>query len=168
MKAGRNKGGSSKVEVPMAPMIDVVFQLLIFFMLTLKIIKPEGDFNINMPIGKAPATSDDINLPPFKVRLIANADGSLSNIQIGRLQLGNDSNAFLRLNAEVAKLVGGGAAANPYANELEIEVDSDYGLEYQYTLAAVSACTGYVSPQTNQVVRYVEKIKLAPPRRPGS
>ncbi len=36
----------------MTPMIDVVFQLLIFFMLTLKIIAPEGDFNINMPLGR--------------------------------------------------------------------------------------------------------------------
>ncbi|MCP4175481.1 MAG: biopolymer transporter ExbD, partial [Fuerstiella sp.] len=42
----RNEGGE-KIEVQMAPMIDVVFQLLIFFMLTLKIIEPEGNFDIN-------------------------------------------------------------------------------------------------------------------------
>ena len=44
----------SKVEIPMAPMIDIVFQLLIFFMLNLKIVAPEGNFNINLPkIGRA-------------------------------------------------------------------------------------------------------------------
>ena len=41
-----------KIEPQMAPMIDIVFQLLIFFMLTLKIVEPEGDFSINMPLGK--------------------------------------------------------------------------------------------------------------------
>ena len=35
----------------LTPLIDVVFLLLIFFLLTLKIIEPEGEFNINMPIG---------------------------------------------------------------------------------------------------------------------
>jgi len=43
-------GGLSKVDIPMAPMIDIVFQLLIFFMLNLKIVAPEGNFNVNMPI----------------------------------------------------------------------------------------------------------------------
>ena len=45
----RNQKTAEKIEPQMAPMIDVVFLLLIFFMLTLKIISPEGDFNINMP-----------------------------------------------------------------------------------------------------------------------
>ncbi len=44
---------NEKIEPQMAPMIDVVFQLLIFFMLTLKITSPEGDFNINMPLGQS-------------------------------------------------------------------------------------------------------------------
>ena len=45
----RNQKTAEKIEPQMAPMIDVVFLLLIFFMCTLKIISPEGDFNINMP-----------------------------------------------------------------------------------------------------------------------
>ena len=54
----RHKGEAEKIETQMAPMIDVVFQLLIFFMLTLKILAPEGDFNINMPIGQAQADEE--------------------------------------------------------------------------------------------------------------
>lgn len=37
----------------MTPMIDVVFQLLIFFMLTLKIVTQEWNFDIHMPLGEA-------------------------------------------------------------------------------------------------------------------
>jgi biopolymer transport protein ExbD len=48
----RNSGGnkSEKVEIPMTPMIDIVFQLLVFFIMTFKIVSQEGDFNIKMPL----------------------------------------------------------------------------------------------------------------------
>ena len=41
--------GQDKIELQMTPMIDIVFQLLIFFIMTFKIVAQEGDFNINMP-----------------------------------------------------------------------------------------------------------------------
>jgi len=83
--------GGAKVEVNMAAMIDVVFQLLIFFMLTLKILAPEGDFNINMPLG-APGTPDPTQTPPMdlKVTLQANEDGTLNQLFFGGRGLGND------------------------------------------------------------------------------
>ena len=36
-------------EIPMGPMIDMVFLLLIFFMVTAKPIQPEADINISLP-----------------------------------------------------------------------------------------------------------------------
>ena len=67
----------------MAPMIDVVFQLLMFFMLTLKIIEPEGSLAINMPRGRPEKSKSD--RPPMKqtVTLEANADGSLKSLSFG-------------------------------------------------------------------------------------
>jgi len=44
----RNRVTSGKIALDMTPMIDVVFQLLIFFMCTLKVIEPEGDFDISI------------------------------------------------------------------------------------------------------------------------
>ncbi|MEZ6121857.1 MAG: biopolymer transporter ExbD [Planctomycetaceae bacterium] len=52
MKLRNRNPGNAKIAVDMSAMIDVVFQLLIFFMLTLKIVEPEGDFDINMPLGQ--------------------------------------------------------------------------------------------------------------------
>ncbi len=161
----RSRVSATKIEAQMAPMIDVVFQLLIFFMLTLKIIPIEGDFNINMPLGKQATESPDVPIPPIKVRLTANADGTLAGVQFRQVSLGNDNLAFDRLNAEIGKLVG--RRDNPYLDELEVEIDADYNLHYRHVIAAVSASTGYVSPQTGQVIRYIEKVKFAPPRRPA-
>ena len=47
----RNVDGikDEKVEVQMTPMIDIVFQLLVFFIMTFKIVSLEGDFHVKMP-----------------------------------------------------------------------------------------------------------------------
>ena len=59
-----------KVEVQMTPMIDIVFQLLIFFIMTFKIVAQEGDFNIKMPLS-APSEG----LPEEEVRKLLKAAG---------------------------------------------------------------------------------------------
>ncbi|MFT5528125.1 MAG: biopolymer transport protein ExbD, partial [Pirellulaceae bacterium] len=51
MKVRNNKlGPDEEIELQMTPMIDIVFQLLVFFIMTFKIVAMEGDFNIKMPM----------------------------------------------------------------------------------------------------------------------
>lgn len=150
----------------MVPMIDVVFQLLIFFMLTLKILAPEGDFNINMPIGQAKA--DEVSEPQLdiKVRLSANEDGTLKQVALGSRLLGNDVRVFDRLNGEIVGMVGRDAAG--FSDEIEVEIDFDYALHYDFVIQAISACTGRIDPKTGEPITLVERIKFAKPRAPGS
>ncbi|MEK6237543.1 MAG: biopolymer transporter ExbD, partial [Planctomycetales bacterium] len=63
----RNQKDSEKVELQMTPMIDIVFQLLVFFVMTFKIVSQEGDFDIKMPLA-APSegTPDEDLYPPIK------------------------------------------------------------------------------------------------------
>ena len=143
------------------PMIDVTFQLLTFFMFTLRIVGPEGDFNINMPPPGAGAAKAEI-LPDIKVRLIATADGRLANLKLGDRQLGNDPKAFQRLNDEILKLVGGANAAR--SNDIEVEIDADHHLHFDNVVKAIGACTGRLGPDGKTIIRYVEKIKFAPPK----
>lgn len=64
---------SDKIAIDMTPMIDVVFQLITFFMLTLKTVITEGDFDIRMPLGaSAGAAPEDA---PTVLRLVMKADG---------------------------------------------------------------------------------------------
>ena len=54
-----------KIELQMTPMIDIVFLLLIFFVMTFKIVAAEGDFNIKMPLARPDSgTPDESLLPP--------------------------------------------------------------------------------------------------------
>lgn len=146
-------------------MIDIVFQLLIFFMLNLKIVAPEGNFNINLPISApANAAQPDISLPDIKVGLRSDRDGNLVALTLGGNNLGNDNAAFDRLNAEILKIIG--RPGNPLTKDVEVELDADFECQYKYVVKAISRCTGRFDPQTQQIARYVEKIKFAPPHKP--
>lgn len=157
---------AEKIEAQMTPMIDVVFQLLIFFMLTLKIVAPEGDFNINMPIGAPSETqTDEPLLPDIKVRLVAAPNGELASLQLNRRDLGRGEEAFQRLNGEILHILGN--PADPANDDIEVEIEADYHLNYRYTVQAIAAARGRINPKTGQLVSYIEKIKFAPPRRPA-
>jgi biopolymer transport protein ExbD len=158
-------------EVPMpkpdmTPMIDCVFQLMIFFMLTLKFVQAEGNFDINMPIGQSQGAADPL-AQDIKVRMIADPAGNLVSLQMGSRKLGNDERAFVQLNSEILRAIGG-TPGGPASKDTEVEIDADYNLHYSYVISAIGACTGRFDERTKQIVRYIEKIKFAPPRRPGN
>jgi biopolymer transport protein ExbD len=158
----RHTGGGlpDKVEQNMTPMIDVVFQLLAFFMFTLRISEVEGNFNIKMP---SAARSETItSTPPLKVRLAANADGSLAQILYNGKPLGLD---FAALRSQVVSLVGNDQAIK---DATEVELDSDYHLHYRYVIDAITHVSGYVTDDGQTTVKLVEKIKFLPPKRRGS
>ena len=166
MKFRNTKHEPAKTQADMTPMIDVVFQLLTFFMLTLRIVAPEGDFNINMPIGApSEAAADDPLIPDIKVRLIATEDGDLASLQLNRRDLGSGPEAFERLNLEILHILGN--PADPANDEIEVEIDADYQLDYRHTISAMAAARGRVDPTTGQIISYIEKIKFAPPNRPA-
>jgi biopolymer transport protein ExbD len=81
----------SKIDINMTPMIDVVFQLLTFFMLTLKSVVVEGDFNIRMPLGASAGAAEDNPIPPIIVKMTATPDGQLSGVLIGNKKVVDDA-----------------------------------------------------------------------------
>jgi|688.fasta_scaffold980311_1 biopolymer transport protein ExbD len=89
--AKRQSNLVSKIDINMTPMIDVVFQLLTFFMLTLKSVVVEGDFNIRMPLGASAGAAEDNPIPPIIVKMTATPDGQLSGVLIGNKKVVDDA-----------------------------------------------------------------------------
>ena len=85
-------------------------------------------------------------------------------LTLGSKNLGNDDLAFERLNKEILQIIG--RPGNPLTKDIEVEIDADYETQYKYVVKAISKCTGQLDPGSNQVARYVEKIKVAPPHKP--
>ncbi|HAP07541.1 MAG TPA: biopolymer transporter ExbD [Planctomycetaceae bacterium] len=163
----RNRVTTGKIALDMTPMIDVVFQLLIFFMCTLKVIEPEGDFDISMPLGAPSAsTVTDAELPPFKVRMEADGAGDLRALYFNGSNLGAGEQAFARLNSEVFRAITALQAIGKEQQEKqEVEIDPDYTLHYRYIINAIGACSGRLGPN-GVPVRYISRIKFAPRREP--
>ncbi len=158
--AKRESSLGDKVAVDMTPMIDVVFQLMSFFMCSLKVVAPEGDFDIRMPLGVAAAAApDDQQVPPVRVKLTAGVDGSLAGIAMN----GQPVADFEELRKRIIGLVGTDTGPNSLAERTEVELDCDYGLKYVNVVRAITAVSGKV--QDGQIVELIKKIKFTPPKR---
>lgn len=155
----RGKHSDDKVELQMTSMIDVVFLLLIFFILTFKIVELEGDFSIRMPLSDNSAGQMDDSDLPIKLRLRADSDGRLASIELNDNNLGRD---FATLRGSVLEIVGD--TAGPGSGEgPEVEIDTDYNLRYEHVVDAITAVSGY--KVGDEQVKLIQKIKFAPPRR---
>ena len=147
-----------KVAINMTPMIDVVFQLMIFFMLTLNIIAPEGDFDIRMPLSKsAGPPTDDLQLPPIRVRLAADPVGGLQGMTMN----GEPVAGFDDLQQRVAGIVEAAVASGGTAEDVELELDCDEELDYSHVVQAITAVSGRV--EDGRVIEMIKKISFAPP-----
>jgi biopolymer transport protein ExbD len=161
MRFRRHHRPNEKVELQMTPMIDIVFQLLIFFMLSFKISAQEGDFNVKMPrAAPSAARPDESVLPPLRLRLSADETGQLRNIQLNEQTFSD----FGALHQHIRGLIGD-AGGPGSVRDAEIEIDCDYQLRYASVIDAVSAVSGYVDADSN-VVKLIEKIKFTPPHNP--
>lgn len=155
----RGKHTDDRVELQMTSMIDVVFLLLIFFILTFKVVELEGDFGIRMPLSDQSSGQMDDSELPNKLRLRADNDGQLTAIVFNDADLGTD---FAALQSKVLEVVG--STAGPTAGDgPEVEIDTDYGLRYEYVVEAITRVSGI--KQDDEIVKLIQQIKFAPPRR---
>ncbi|NIL95842.1 MAG: biopolymer transporter ExbD [Planctomycetales bacterium] len=163
----RQKGKAENIELQMTPMIDIVFQLLVFFILTFKVVAQEADFNIRMP-AQATKSMSDVNPQVFKVRIIASSKGEMSDLQLDGNSLGTGSAAFKALREAVRKQIEDAGGPTAAAESMEVEFDCDYELRYDYVIRAMDAISGYRvgSGDNIQVRRLIEKVRFAQPRAP--
>jgi biopolymer transport protein ExbD len=153
----RASSGPDKVEQQMTPMIDIVFQLLTFFVMSFKIATQEGDFNVKMPLGGAPPDPNQVRRDPqsILVQLTALPDGQLREIRLNQRSLGT---SFPALRQQIADL-------HAPLEEVEVEFDCDYHLHYNNVINAISAVSGQITGE-GKTIRYVDKIKFTPTTAP--
>ncbi|MCA9217259.1 MAG: biopolymer transporter ExbD [Planctomycetales bacterium] len=146
-----------QIELQMTPMIDIVFQLLVFFIMSFKIVAQEGDFNVKMPLqGDSPTTPEIMPLA-MKLRLTADDEGKLTGIALNDVPF----TSFTDLHMHIRGLIGDESGPGSIRETAEIELDCDYQLAYTHVIEAVTAVSGYI--QNDSVIKLIEKIKFAPP-----
>ncbi len=162
MKFSRAGSEFERVDLMMTPMIDVCFQMIIFFVANMRLFTPEGDFNVTMPIA-APreGVPAEAQIPPIKIRLRADAEGNLAGIQMGQRPL----RSLKELRGEIRQICGVDRGPTAISMAAEAQLDFDANLRYEYVMDAVSAISGFLASDGQTVIPLIEKIKFGPPGR---
>jgi biopolymer transport protein ExbD len=156
-----------KVELMMAPMIDIVFLLLVFFLLTFKIVEREGDFAIKMPQSPQAGSPVEMDIPPIKITLTADRDGELKAILLnepdptnpgGRLSIGRD---FQKLRQHIRGIIRDDAGPTTAA-DYQVQFKADFDLRYKWVMKAITYASRYRDETTGELKTLVENIHFIP------
>ncbi len=148
---------SKKAKLSMTAMIDIVFLLLVFFIMTFRVVSPEGDFHVNMP-RDGPGSVPPGEMPPIHVRLRADDRGKLARIQMGERTVKD----FGELHVRIRQMVGDDTGPD-IREQTEVVLDCDYNLKFEHMMGAVTAISGYV--EDGRIIKVIEKIRFAQPRK---
>ena len=159
MKIRHTSEEAEKIELQMTPMIDIVFQLLVFFIMTFKIVSMEGDFNIKMPSASAQAGPVDVDqMLPMLLRITADEQGNMTSMKLDERNFGS----FVELHEEIMRRYMTDSGPSAAAASAEVQLDCDFQLRYEYVIAAITALSGH--RDGDNVIRLVEKINFAAPK----
>lgn len=154
------------LKINMTAMIDIVFQLLIFFILTFKVSALEGDFEVKMPLASSnPSSMDEVLPTVIHVGLTAGVERNIAAIEIDdglQALTFTQQDMFQQLTNFVETTVAREGDPST-ASEVEVEFEIDSNLRYRFTVDAIEAVSGRVLPD-GTVKKLVSKIKFRPPQ----
>jgi biopolymer transport protein ExbD len=161
MPKRRDIKAPDKIDINMTPMIDVVFQLMAFFLMTFKVASVEGDFNMKLPKDERSAGPANTQVEMIDVVMRATPNGDLAFVGVAGLPPfgGAQGGGFLKLTEYVARKVNQAKAAGQ--DEPEIQIDADDLLRYENIISAVSAVSSHYDAN-GQVAPLAKKVKFKP------
>jgi biopolymer transport protein ExbD len=163
MKIRHSTTGVDKVNLDMTPMIDCVFQLLIFFIMSLKIVTPEGDFNVSMPQLTPSEGEPEEEKSRYPIKLEMDGAGNLTNIIHDGSNWGTNWQA---VQADLVAKVGADTGPNSARAKSEIEIDAPYNLHYRHIIEGLNYLTGQKAGEN--VVKLIENVKFKPQPKPAA
>lgn len=132
----RSRGSElARVEVPnLAPMVDVVMVILIFFMLGTSFAMPEGVIPMQLPSDIGPGGAANVTVVPVvRIALMEDADGDACRIIVMERALPENSFHALR-GFMTEKRAAGADPLGP------ILIAAEPGVAYQQVIHAMDAC----------------------------
>lgn len=150
MRHKKKRRRPPEVELNLAAMLDMAFQLLTFFILTFRPSPVEGQVMLRMPppmpvtnvnAGQAPGESDSKDLmqglDTLTISVFASADGKLRQMAIGDQSMGN----VAALERRLAQVLG-----DPGSGFDQVIVQVDSRLQYGDLMQVLDVCTRQTLP----------------------
>lgn len=157
IKRPRTNNGASKLA--MTPMIDIVFQLLIFFILTFKVVPQEGDLYVAAAEDKGKTTPEQVeDAPlPMKLTLESNDKGELAGIQLNKKRF----ETLEKLQKHLITYFGDERGPDSLQAKTTLEITPDERLKHKHLIKAIDAVSGY--KVDGKLIRLVAKMKFSNP-----
>ena len=135
MRIGRNKQPAAP-QIQMAPMIDVVFQLLIFFLVASEVRPTEADFTTNLPGGTGPRDTKVDAVEQFRL-YIEKTDAECTNVKISLNNdpLGQSPEGFRALAARLKNVTANAATKA----KMLLIIDGESDIKIQFITNAMDA-----------------------------
>ena len=154
----KRRGSQGDVELNLAAMLDMAFQLLAFFILTFRPAPVEGQISLRMPPAQpvTPAQStvqagdDAQNTDPVQglnslvISVIPNAAGAIGSMAIGESPIGTLTGLNDRLQTVLSD------PASPF-DQVVVQVGS--GLHYDALMGVVDVCTRQRLPDGKRLTK---------------
>ncbi len=119
------KLATENAELDMTPMIDVVFQLIIFFVVTLKM-SDDKDTTIKLEDGKHGITLTQEELPPSQL--------TIDLARTGRVSLSNITLSDQQLAAKIKE------RKNKYGSEFPCMIRADFRTPHRHVARVMNIC----------------------------
>jgi biopolymer transport protein ExbD len=138
----RNAAGGEEIELNLTAALDVIFNILAFFIITFRLPLPEKNFDVRLPPPKAmdqsQATGEPASQEPFKqvtIALEADANGRLSRIRL-------EDRVVTTVSGLVRELKLTTSAINVAGSEKldSATIVASPRLKYEHVIAVVDAC----------------------------
>ena len=158
--------GDRKSPLQMTAMIDIVFLLLVFFILTFRVVAPEGDLSLALPDSDASVVPTLENARrDLEIRVVADADSDLGGIYLDRRALEPAAGVSLveTLHQQVRALV---ESPQESGTQFSATLRCDPSLKYRYLMDAITAVSGY-RDGTGPDARIVPLVDSVQFRRPS-
>ena len=162
MRYERVSKNDEEVTLNMTAMIDIVFQLLVFFIMTFKVVTMEGDFDIKMPMAAEQTTTDFEKVTTLiTVKITADDQGQVASLSADNGSRGESfsEDIFGGLTQFVEQTLGSAEGDPSSADDFEVEFDIDFGLRYEHTVKAIESVSGKIQAD-GTIKKLVEKFKL--------
>lgn len=133
----RHRSRRSSIALNFTAMIDVVFLLLLYFMLTADFARQEDAFALDLPgQGQSEQSSDPFALPeqPILVRVRSMGDEQTAYMIATDSPLLDEASTYDQLTAELERAIGGLLAADH-----EMVIAPEEGARWEHTLGAYNA-----------------------------
>ena len=156
-----------KIELQMTSMIDIVFQLLVFFIMTFKIVAQEGDFKLRLPHSTSGTVGNfeqslRINLEAYDIPSEPLIDGTLSSVEVyvGETPVALPAGHSVWSDAALRKYVEQELKKSGPGSITSATLILHPRLKYSEVIKVITAISGKLDLGTGEAVKLFERISF--------